>query len=113
MLSREYKLKRDNDFKRVFKEGRYYRFNFIGIKFLKNNLKFNRFAFVVGLKISKKAVLRNKIRRQLEEIIRLNFDQVKISFDIIVLVEHGIVDKNYREIEKELINLLKKIKLIK
>ena len=113
MLSREYKLKRDKDFKSVFKQGRYYRSNFIGIKFLKNNLKFNRFAFVVGLKISKKAVIRNKIRRQLEEIIRLNFDQVKISFNLILLPEKGIINKNYQEIKKELINLLKKIKLIK
>ncbi len=113
MLSREYKLKRDNDFKKVFKQGGYDRISFIGVKFLKSNLKFNRFAFVIGLKISKKAVLRNKIRRQLEEIVRLNFDHIEIGFDVVVLVEKEIINKNYQEIEKEIINLFKKIKLIK
>jgi len=113
MLPREYKLKRDNDFKKIFKQGRYSRSGFIGIKFLKNDLKFNRFAFVIGLKISKKAVLRNKIRRQLEEIVRLSFDQMEIGFDVVILVEKEIINKNYQEIKKEIINLFKKIKLIK
>jgi len=68
---------------------------------------------VIGLKISKKAVLRNKIRRQLEEIVRLSFDQMEIGFDVVILVEKEIINKNYQEIKKEIINLFKKIKLIK
>jgi ribonuclease P protein component len=79
---------------------------------LKNNLNFSRFAFVVGIKISKKATQRNKIRRQLEEIIRLNLNQIKTSFDIIVLVELAIIEKNYQQIERALIDLLKESKLI-
>ncbi len=112
MLPREYKLKRDNDFKKVFKQGRYYRGDFIGVKFLRNNLEFSRFAFVVGLKISKKAVIRNKIRRQLEEIVRLNFDQIKKSFDLVVMVESRIIKEDYQRIEQELVNIFKKTKLI-
>ena len=112
MLPREYKLKRDNDFKKVFKQGKYYRGNFIGIKFLVNNLKFSRFAFVIGLKISKKAVIRNRIRRQLEEITRLNFDKIKKSFDIVIMVESKIIKEDHQIIEQELINIFKKVKLI-
>ena len=112
MLPRKYKLKKDNDFKKVFKNGKYYQQEFIKLKILKNDLTINRFGFVVGLKISKKAVQRNKIKRQLEEIIRLKLNQIKSGFDIIILINPEIIEKNYQEIEKILINLLKKAKIL-
>jgi len=124
MLPRKYKLKRDNDFKKVFKQGRYCRGNFIRIKFLRNSLEFSRFAFIVGLKISKKAVQRNKTRRQLEKATQLVFNQIsakgetsplqggKTSFDLVIMVQPEIIRKEYQEIEEELINLFKKIKPI-
>jgi len=112
MLPRKYKLKKNNDFKKVFKNGRYKQKDFIKIKFLKNNLEINRFSFIVGLKISKKAVQRNKIKRRLEEIIRLNFKQIITGFDIIIFTDKEIIEKEYIEIEENLIYLLKKSKLI-
>jgi len=112
MLSKKYKLKKDNDFKRVFKEGKYYQEDFIKIRVLKNNLEMSRFGFIIGLKISKKSTQRNKIKRKLEEIIRLNLKQIKPSFDIVVLVSPRIIEKKYQEMEKTLINLFKKSKLL-
>ncbi len=112
MLSRKYKLKRDNDFKKVFKQGRYYQENFIKLKILENNLKINRFAFVIGLKISKKAVERNKIRRQLDVISQQEFDRIKPGFDIVVLPNSEILGKDYQVIKKTLINLFKKAKIL-
>ncbi|MFH1461176.1 MAG: ribonuclease P protein component [Patescibacteria group bacterium] len=111
MLPRKYKLKRDNDFKRVFKQGRYFQESFIRLRVLKNESANNRFAFIVGLKISKKAIGRNKIRRQLEEVIRLNLNKIKKGFDIVVLPEKEIISKSYSETEKTLLNLLKISKL--
>jgi len=112
MLSRKNKLKKDNDFKKVFKDGKYRQKDFIKVKFLKNNLSVNRFSFIVGLKISKKAVLRNKVKRRLEEIIRLNFEKIITGFDIIILIDKEILEKEYSEIEETLMNLLKESKLI-
>ena len=112
MLSRKYKLKKDSDFKKVFKQGKYYQEDFIRIRVIKNDLEVNRFGFIIGLKISKKATQRNKIKRKLEEIIRLNLKQIKLGFDIVVLVSPEIIEKNYQEIEKTLINLFKKAKLL-
>ena len=108
MLPRKYKLKKDNDFKKVFKGGQYFQKDFIRIRLLKNNLKISRFAFIVGLKISKKAPQRNKIRRQLEELIHLKLNQIKEGFDIVIMVNPEIIEKNYQEIEKTLFFLLNK-----
>jgi ribonuclease P protein component len=127
MLPRKYKLKKDNDFKKVFQQGKYYQKDFIKLRVLKNNLAIPRFGFIIGLKVSKKATQRNKIKRQLEEVIRLHLNQISAkgesvkggpvsgepsSFDIVILVNSEIIEKSYQEIEKNLINLLKKAKLL-
>lgn len=112
MLSREYKLKKEKDFKRVFSRGRHYQLNFIKLKVSKNNLQKNRFGCIVGLKVSKKATQRNKVKRKIEEIIRLKLDKLKQGFDIVIMVDTIVTEKNYGEIEEELINLFKKAKFL-
>lgn len=111
MLSREYKLKKDNDFKKVFEKGKFYRNDFIKIRFLKNNLGITRFGIVISSKISKKAVSRNRVRRRLEEIIRIRLDQIRSGFDIVVLFEPEVIGKNYKQIEEVFVNLIEKAKL--
>jgi len=112
MLPRKYKLKKDNDFKKIFNKGRYYQKDFIKIKLLENDLEINRFGLVIGLKISKKAVQRNKIKRQLEEIIQSELEQIRKGIDIIILVQPEIIEKEYQEIKEVLIRLFKKSKII-
>lgn len=108
MLPKKYKLKKDKDFRRIFEKGRSYYRDFLGLKRLRNDLGLSRFAFLVGLKISKKAVIRNKIRRQLEETVRLNLAQIKTGYDMIFMVKPEIIDKKYEQIKETLIKLLKK-----
>ncbi|MBU2579659.1 ribonuclease P protein component [Patescibacteria group bacterium] len=109
MLPKEHKLKKKNDFKAVFNNGRYCQKSFIKLKFAKNNLQKNRFGFIVGLKVSKKAVERNQIKRRLEEITRLIFNELKQGFDVVVMVDPVIKEKIYSEIKEELVGLYKKV----
>lgn len=113
MLPKKYRLTKQKDFKKTFKQGKYYSQDFMALKITKNNLGFSRFSFIIGLKVSKKAVVRNKIRRQLHEIIRLKLTSLKIGYDIIFLAKLDAVDRGYREIEEVLIILLKKAKILK
>lgn len=113
MLSKEYKLKKKNDFKKVFNKGRYYQQGFIKLKFAKNNLKKSRFGFIVGLKVSKKAVERNRIKRRLEETTRLCINELKQGFDVAVMVDPIIKEKKYGEIKEELMGAYKKSKIWK
>jgi ribonuclease P protein component len=111
MLPRRYKLKKDNDFKKVFKEGKYCQGEFVRIKYFKNELDFNRLAVIIGSKSFKKATERNQIKRRIEEIIRLNWQAIKPGFDIILIIQPMAKGKTYQEIEAELSALLKKIKI--
>lgn len=65
-----------------------------------------RFAFVVSSKISKKAVIRNKIRRRLSEGIRELLNKIKEG-DYIFFVKKKIIDKSATQVKEELVHLLK------
>jgi ribonuclease P protein component len=110
MLARKYKLKKDNDFKKVFQQGKYFEQDFFKLRLLKNNLETSRFGIVIGLKVSKKAVERNKAKRQIEEIIH-SIKEIKPGFDIVIRADSEILKRSYQEIEKSLISLFKKAEL--
>lgn len=95
------------DFDNIFKKGKAIPGKFIFLKVLKNNLDNNQFGIIVSTKISKKAVIRNKIKRQLREIIKQT--NIKIGFDIVIVTKPEIVNKNYQEIKNELEDLFKNI----
>lgn len=57
---------------------------------------------MIGLKASKKAVLRNKIKRQLREIIKALAENLKTGFDIVVTVLPAARDKEFSELEESI-----------
>lgn len=97
------------DFDNVFKKGKTIANKFVFLKVVKNNLDITRFGWIVSTKISKKAVIRNKIKRQLREISRENLSNIKPGFDIAIVVKPKILDKSYQEIKHELENLFQNI----
>lgn len=66
-----------------------------------------RFGIAVTSRIGK-AVVRNRIKRILREIIRKNVNNLHGGFDTAVVVRGKILLSPFQEIEKELLNLLKK-----
>jgi len=112
MLAKENRLVKTKDFEDVFKRGKFFAEDFINLKVANNNLDISRFGFIVGLKVSKKAVRRNRVKRQIREIIRLRLDKIKKGFDVIIMAKPEIVGRSYKEIERVVDNILIKSKLI-
>jgi ribonuclease P protein component len=114
MLQKQNRLTKEKDFERIFKLGKSFFAKIIGFKFLKNNLFCSRFGFVVSNKIAKKATKRNRLKRQLREIIRLKIkkDGIKSGFDVILIARPGILEKDYKQLEKEIDYGLSKINLV-
>ncbi len=108
MLPRENRLKRDKDFDILFKKGEGVFGSVCGAKWKKNGLRFSRFAVVVGTKVSKKAVVRNRLRRQIREMIRLRINQFKPGYDMVLIVRPGALEKTHNELEIAVLKLLKK-----
>lgn len=107
-LSRKYRLGSKENFSQVLKEGRKIDSLSFYIKTKKNNLRFSRFGIVVSSFISKKAVVRNKIRRRLSEAIRKNIYNKSNGYNVIFIVKGKILEKNYKEIEREVKEIFKK-----
>jgi len=88
MLPEKNRIKKKKDFEAIFKNGKKVQEGCLFLKMAKNDLGYSRFAFIVSQKVSKSAVKRNKIRRQLVEIIAKR--EVKPGLDVVVVVLPGI-----------------------
>lgn len=67
--------------------------NFV-LKFLPNNLEFSRFGIVTSTKISKSAVVRNKLRRDIYRNINKNLS----NYDIVVFPQKSMLNLEHEEI---------------
>lgn len=97
MLASQNRLRKKNDIDNIFRKGKTIASGLFFLKFIKNDFKVNRFAFVVSRKISNKAVERNKVKRRLREAVK----QFAISqgFDFIIIARPVIVKANFQEIK--------------
>ena len=107
-LNKKNRLKRTKDFEGVFKRGKSIKGEFLFIRYLKNNLEFPRFAFVVSAKVSKKAVVRNRIRRILSEAVRSELKNLQPR-DIIMIADKKTADAPRESIIQDTRSVLIKI----
>lgn len=113
MLKKENRINRNKDFDRIFKTGQSFYGRILGIKAVKNESELNRFGIIISTKVSKKAVIRNRFKRQLREIIKKEMINLKKGYDLVIIVFPLILDKNYQELEDLVKNGLKRLKLYK
>ena len=86
-------------------------FNFLIIKYKKNNTNENRIHIVVSLKVSKKAVVRNKIKRRIREILREIKPHLPTGYDMLIITNKDIIGKKYGEIRNNLKNQISNLPL--
>ena len=101
-------LKKDSDFRQVYKQGKSFANRQLVMYILENKSDYSRVGFSVSKKVGK-AVVRNKIKRRIREAYRLNIDEnVKEGLDIIFIARIASSDSDYRDIEKSINHLAKK-----
>lgn len=100
MLLLKNRLKKGKDFNLAYKKGKSVFEEDLFIKFFRNGLTESRIGFSVGIKLSPKAVVRNKLKRQLRAVIRENMSKIKEGFDIIIIPQPIFVKKSYDEVKK-------------
>ena len=112
MLARINRLAKKSDIDNLFQRGKRAFSPFFAVRFSENNRENSRFAIVVANKVTKKATIRNRLRRQVREIIRLNLSKFRDHYDILVNISKECLEKDYWSLEKELLDLLKRNKII-
>jgi ribonuclease P protein component len=106
------RLRKKKDIERVFGGGKRFKEGLLILKINKNTLSQTRFGFIVSQKVSKKAVLRNKIKRRLREIVREKGKFFKKGLDILLIACPGLEKKDFWEIDETLDKLFKKAKCL-
>jgi len=113
MLKQENRIRLNKEFDRAFKTGQSFYGKIVGIKKTVNKSDKNRFGILINTKVSKKAVERNKIRRNIREIIKNKLSTLTPGNDFVFIVFPLILDKSSQDIEKEIDYGLRKLKVFK
>ena len=112
------------DFEILFKEGRFVGGDLVNMKVWKiDSNKYPRrkyskddllIGFSVGLKVHKSAVKRNRIKRQMREVVRLFLKDNKIEngYMVLFIAKKNIVGSEYSDIEKSVVSVLKKSRIL-
>lgn len=83
----------------------------LGLKYSPSQLKEGVFfAFIIPKKVSKRAVVRNKLKRQTKAIIKNNLNKIKTGFNYVIMFKPGVNELSFQELEKEVVELFSKIK---
>lgn len=110
MLPKINRIKKKKDFDLIFKKGKNFKTSLLVLKLVENGLDFNRFGFIISKKVSKKAVVRNKIRRRVSEIIKNENIIFKKPSDFVLIIMPSLAEKNFFETKEAIKNILTKIK---
>lgn len=113
MLKKQERLTKDKDFDNVFKNGKSSYDKFLGVKVTENTFENSRVGILVSTKVSKKAVDRNKIKRQIREILENYLDGFDRNYDIVVITLPSLLGRDFKQIQNSIIFNLKKLKILK
>lgn len=78
----------------------------------KNRLEGNRLGITVGKKLGK-AHIRNRVRRRLREVYRLNEDGFRPGWDIVVVARSRAVEAPFGKLTESFLSLAKKAGLLR
>lgn len=111
-MQKKLRLRKKQDFGRVYRQGR----SFANAQFVVYWRKqTDPGCFRLGISASSKlggAVVRNKMRRKIKEIVRLNAARLQDGYDLILIVRKPALAMSYRELEGSIMHVLRKAGLL-
>ena len=99
-------IKKSNDYTKVINKNNKLKNKYYSLFYIKSDNT------LFGISITKKignAVIRNKNKRQIKNIIDNNKNNIQNGYNYVIIIRKEILSLSYQEKEQELINLFKKI----
>lgn len=93
----------------MFRRGRAYYGTWVAVRVLRNALDISRLGLVVGKKVGG-AVERNRAKRRIRQIVGIR--ALTPGWDLVVIARSGIQSAEYRDVERELRELLDRAGLL-
>ncbi|RED52696.1 ribonuclease P protein component [Cohnella lupini] len=111
-MHRKLRLRKREDFNVVYRYGR----SFANSQFVVYWRKRSKSTFRMGVSASSKlggAVVRNRLRRMVKEIVRLNSTKLHEDMDLILIVRKPALSLPYKQMESSILHVLRKAGLLK
>ncbi len=103
------RLLKNRDFTRIIKKGNKYHTPSLSFYYTKNQNDNFRIGITISKKVSKLAVVRNKIKRQMIAILDDHYDKTK-KLDIVIIVKPNSTENTFAEFKSEIIKFINQIK---
>lgn len=104
-MQRPLRLRHSADFARSRRLGRIWRQPLLHLSVVPNGLPHNRYGFITGKSIGG-AVVRNRVRRQLREVLRRVHQQLRPGYDLVWITRNGIGTVPYTNIKAMVTDLI-------
>ena len=91
-------LKKNSDFRRLYAKGKSAVNPYMAVYCRRNRTGLNRLGYTVSVKLGG-AVVRNRVRRRLREIVRLRSPLMKSGWDIVVVARRRSVEAEYARMD--------------
>ena len=111
MLPQTNRLNKDKEIKGLVQTGKAFFLPQLVIKYKKVKEKELKIGFVVSTKVDKRAVVRNKLKRQLREIVHKLLLDLESGYHVILIAKSSALELNYTELTKQVIFAFSKIKI--
>ena len=111
-MKRRDTLKKNSDFRRLYTKGKSAATPWLVLYCRKNRTDHNRTGYTVSTKLGG-AVVRNRVRRRLREIVRLNMPALKPGYDLVLVARSRAVDAEYQRLERAYLTACEKLGLIR
>jgi len=110
-VKRRFSVRDDQRFREIRQRGRAYTSDLLVLCALPNDLPYSRFGFAVNSRIGN-AVVRNRIKRRLREVMRLRMKRILPGWDIICIARRPIRSADYLQMEAACARLLRRAQLL-
>ena len=104
-------LKENHEFRRMYKKGASAVCGGMVLYCRKNRLGHNRLGLTASVKLGH-AVVRNRARRRLREVYRLNSPRLRQGYDIILVARSRTVTADWKDLNDTFLRLCRKLDLL-
>lgn len=106
-MNKKYIIPKSDEISNIIKTGSKVINQYYIIYSITNKLDYNRYCISVSKKLGN-AVVRNKLKRTIKEILRKS--NIKNNKNYVIILRRGILELNYEEKKKKLFNILEENK---
>ena len=110
-MKRAVTLKENHEVRRLYQKGASAVSGCMVVYCRKNKLGHNRLGITVSVKLGH-AVVRNRARRRLREVYRLNSGALKQGYDIILVARSRTISAGWKELNDTFLRLCRKLDLL-